>query len=328
MKRDQFPVKRLLALALAVGILFTGCQRIGDREESSEPASSGNQASEPATSSEPNDLSPDSSEPAVSLPESDPSSAVVEPVAATPIDPESLALPDFSAFSNEPVTWGPGHQMNEQNQPTACVQLQETYGDNGGVFLFPTDEKKMYLTFDQGYENGYTTKILDVLKEKDCPAMFFLTYSYAERNPELIQRMIDEGHVLAHHSAAHPANGMPSLTTEEIVADVAKLHNYIVENYDYQMTYFRPPAGIFSERSLEVLKSLGYTSVQWSFAYLDYDVNNQPDPATALEKLTNMAHPGGIPLLHSVSSTNAEVLGDAIDAWRAAGYELCEFSLE
>lgn len=322
MKRDPLPIKRLLVLTLMAAMLFTGCRKLENREDGASSSDSESSRNDPVSSQQ-NDMFPDVS----SESEAVSSGSTEIPAAAVPMDQTALELPDLSGFSNQTVTWGPGHQMNEQNQPTACVQLQETYGDNGGVFLYPTEEKKMFLTFDQGYENGYTTKILDVLKEKECPALFFVTFPYAEKNPELIQRMIDEGHIIGHHSSSHPANGMPSLSLEDFVADMAKLHNYMVENYNYQMTYFRPPAGLFSERSLEVVKALGYTSVQWSFGYLDYDVNNQPDPAASLEKLKKMAHPGGIPLLHAVSSTNAQILGDAIDAWRKAGYELCALDL-
>lgn len=317
---------RILCIAAAAALLLSGCRKVKNSEDLSSvpaPSSDSDAVSEEETQSEEiSSAPPVSSEEESSLPEPVSSEEPDRP-AAVRIEGEDLELPDFSEFGNTSVTWGPGHQMDELNRSTACLQLQKTYGENGALFLYETEDKKMYLTFDEGYENGYTEKILDVLKEKECPAVFFVTLPYARQNPELIQRMIEEGHVIGNHSSSHPADGMPSLSVQDIAQDIAELHNYMVENYDYQMTWFRPPAGLFSVRSLEVLKYLGYTSVMWSFAYNDWNADSQPDPTEALQKITTMAHPGGIPLLHAVSSTNAAILGDAIDAWREAGYELC-----
>ena len=321
----------IAALLLAAVMLLGGCK---GKENNGNGASS-NPMSGPESKVESgiSSMLPESSEPqANSLPESSGSAesgpasqADNLPANAVSIDADSLAQTDFSAFSNDTVTWGPGHAMDDQNRPTACVQLQEKYGGDGALFIqADTDEKAMCLTFDEGYENGYTPAILDVLKEKDCPAVFFVTMPYVKSNPELIQRMIDEGHVVGNHSTHHPSEGMQSLSPEDMIADLAELHNYMVENFNYQMTYFRPPAGLFSERSLEIAKSLGYTSVLWSFGYYDYNPAEQPDPAAALEKVTAMAHPGGIPLLHAVSKTNPEILGQAIDNWRDAGYTLAK----
>ena len=313
----------VLAFLLVAMLLFGGCKaNKNNNGASSEEGSSG------AGSSETNDLFPNSSEPQVSVPESSEgsseNSSSGDDVAANaqPIVVDGKTLPDFSVYDNTPVTWGPGHQMDSQNRPTACVQLQKKYEKDGGLFLRSAEEKKVYLTFDEGYENGYTAKILDVLKEKQCPAVFFVTMSYVKKNPNLIRRMIDEGHVVGNHSTTHPDKGMPSLTSEAMVKDITELHNYVVENFNYQMTLFRPPAGLFSERSLEIAKELGYTSVLWSFAYDDWHADKQPDPATSLSKVTSAVHPGAIPLLHAVSSTNTQILGQVIDSWRSDGYTL------
>lgn len=309
------------ALLLTTLLMLGGCKKNEDGATSSDASSQPTSGQE--ESSKINDLFPDTDEPEVS---SEPQSSLAEefPTVASPIDGSELALSKFEQMNNETVTWGPGHDMDKLNRSTACLSLQEKYGESGGLFIVPTEEKVMYLTFDEGYENGYTEKILDVLKEKECPAVFFVTLPYVKSNPELIQRMIDEGHIVGNHSVTHPKNGEPSLSIEDAVEDIAGLHNYMVENFNYQMTLFRPPAGLFSERTLEIAKALGYKSVLWSYAYYDYNTDEQPDPASALKKVASSAHPGGIPLLHAVSSTNTQILGDVIDSWRNDGYTLAK----
>ena len=224
------------------------------------------------------------------------------------------------AYSNKSEGWGQGVNFNSLNQPSASLNYQKKYGSLQADFIGSSNKKVIWLTMDQGYENGYTSKILDVLKEKNCKVVFYITGSYAQKNPDLIKRMINEGHVIGNHSWSHPSGGMPSLSIEEQMADITKLHEYVQENYHYEMTLFRFPAGIFSEQSLAVTKYLGYRSQFWSFAYKDWDTSSQPDPEESLDKLIERLHPGAIYLLHAVSSTNTEILGDFIDAARAEGY--------
>ena len=152
-------------------------------------------------------------------------------------------------------------------------------------------------------------------------ATFFVTQPYAEADPELVQRMIDEGHVLGNHSVTHPSKGLPSQTLDQQKNEVMGNHEYIKETFGYDMYLFRYPTGRFSEQSLAMVNNCNYKSVFWSFAYLDYDVNNQPDQTASLAKLKERLHPGAIYLLHAESSTNAAILGDFIDAAKAAGYE-------
>ena len=227
---------------------------------------------------------------------------------------------ELYAYSNKSEGWGQGVNFNSLNQPSASLNYQKKYGSLQADFIGSSNKKVIWLTMDQGYENGYTSKILDVLKEKNCKVVFYITGSYAQKNPDLIKRMINEGHVIGNHSWSHPSGGMPSLSIEEQMADITKLHEYVQENYHYEMTLFRFPAGIFSEQSLAVTKYLGYRSQFWSFAYKDWDTSSQPDPEESLDKLIERLHPGAIYLLHAVSSTNTEILGDFIDAARAEGY--------
>ena len=228
---------------------------------------------------------------------------------------------DFSAYSTEYVPFGFGSEVDpETNRPTGLQWYINHYGQYAVDFIQP-ESNYIYLTFDEGYENGYTEKILDTLKEKNVKAVFFITLPYAKDNPDLVRRMINEGHVLGNHSATHPADGLSSLSVEQQLNEVKAVNDYVLENYGYQMYLFRFPTGAFSEQSLAIVQSLGYRSVFWSFAYHDWVTDDQPDVAESLQKTVDKAHGGAIYLLHAVSSTNTTILGDFIDSCRAKGYE-------
>lgn len=213
--------------------------------------------------------------------------------------------------------YGQGVNVDENNRPVGAIWLQNDYGKYGALYI-GDESKNIYLTFDEGYENGYTEKILDVLKEKDCKGVFFVTMDYAKKNPDLINRMISEGHVVGNHSVRHLS--MPTLSLEEASAEITDLHAYIKENFNYDMYLFRPPMGEFSEQTLALTQSLGYRTTLWSYAYKDYDTENQPDISEAYAKVTAAKHDGAIYLLHAVSATNTAILGDVIDDFRNAGY--------
>lgn len=231
---------------------------------------------------------------------------------------------DIASLDTNAEGWGPGTDCDEKNRPNSALSYQEKYGKYNANFIVP-DSDKIYLTFDEGYENGRTADILDVLKEKNVQTVFFVTSQYVKQNPDLIRRMIDEGHTVGAHSVTHPAKGLPSQSVEQQQREITELHDYVKENFDYEMHLFRFPAGIFSEQSLAIVNNCNYKSVFWSFAYLDYDTENQPDPAQALEKVKGRLHPGAIYLLHAVSSTNAQILGEFIDYIRQEGYEIGMF---
>ncbi len=219
-------------------------------------------------------------------------------------------------LSTDKVVWGPGRAENHQ-QPTDPVMLNSQYKNLNARFLLD-DKKSICLTFDEGYENGFTPAILDTLKEKKVKAIFFVTYDFAKDNPKLIKRMIDEGHIVGNHTYRH-------LTMDEVDEDTATeeimfLHKYIKKNFNYDMTLFRFPKGEFSQSTLALAKNLGYKSVFWSFAYADWDTQNQTDESTAYNEVTKYLHPGEIMLLHAVSSTNASILGKVIDEAKKEGY--------
>ena len=223
------------------------------------------------------------------------------------------------AADNTKVGYGQGTNVDENNRPVDAVQFNSRFGDLD-AFALSEDDKRIIITFDQGYENGYTAKILDTLKEKDVQAIFFLTGPYAQTERDLVQRMINEGHILGNHGMTHAS--LPTLSDEDAKKEIMSLHDYVMENYGYEMQYFRCPCGEYSERALETAKNCGYKTLFWSSAYVDWNTNSQPSPAEGLKKLGDAAHGGEILLLHSVSATNAEILGQLIDDFRAKGFEV------
>ena len=213
--------------------------------------------------------------------------------------------------------YGQGREVDDKNCPAGAVMFNDSYSTLDAYAL--TDGSKICLTFDQGYENGYTAPILDTLKEKNVKAVFFLTGDYARRNKELVERMIAEGHIIGNHGMDHAS--LPKLSDSEAETEIMSLHSYVKETYGYEMKYFRPPCGEYSEKALAKVQSCGYKTLVWSFAYCDWDVNAQPEPAEALERVSSAAHEGAIYLLHSVSATNCQILPEAIDKIRAAGFD-------
>lgn len=230
--------------------------------------------------------------------------------------PTAKAVAGLDSLSNEKIVWGPGNIVDHK-QPNDPLLLQKQYASMDAKWLLD-DDKKICLTFDEGYENGYTPQILDTLKEKKVKAIFFVTYDFASQNPDLIKRMIAEGHIVGNHSYRH-------YSMDEVSDDVAKeevtyLHKYIKDKFNYTMSYFRFPKGEFSERSLQIVKDLNYKSVFWSFAYADWDPDNQTEENQAFTHICESTHPGAILLLHAVSKTNADILDKVIDDIQKQGY--------
>jgi len=230
---------------------------------------------------------------------------------------------ELSSLDNSCVGWGPG-KVTDNQRPSYAVSCNQKYKEYDAIFV-GEDSKKVYMTFDEGYENGYTAPILDTLKEKGVKAVFFVTYDYVKRNPELVKRMIDEGHSVGNHSWSHPS--MPSVSAEKAEEEIMKLHKLVKEQFNYEMKLFRFPMGEFSTRTLALCKNCGYKSVFWSFAYVDWKTDAQPPAQESLEKVADGAHNGAIYLLHAVSSTNSSILGDVIDKVRSQGYKWSEFDI-
>lgn len=190
----------------------------------------------------------------------------------------------------------------------------------GAIFLGDTSKKEIFLTFDNGYENGYTAQILDTLQEKKVPAVFFVTGHYVKDQPDLLQRMVKEGHIIGNHSWSHP--DMTRISDGKMQEELTKVKEEVAKvTGQSEMHFLRPPRGIFSERVLAVSKKLGYTSVFWSIAYNDWNVNAQKGWKYAYDNVMAQLHPGAVILLHAVSRDNADALPRIIDDARARGYE-------
>lgn len=247
--------------------------------------------------------------------------SITDDIPELSIPKQELQSQDYESFSNQKIAWGIGAETNEKKQPLDSIKASEQYSHYDAMFLHPHDGE-ILLTFDNGYENGNTPSILDTLKKHDVRAVFFVTSQYAVENPKLIDRMIEEGHVIGNHSWHHKS--FPELSIEELTEEIMSLHNYMIEHHHYCMNVLRPPMGEFSERSLAAIQDLGYTTMMWSYAYYDYDVSRQPDHAEALDKLISHLHSNEILLLHAISTTNMEILDEFIDQTLNKGYQFAE----
>ncbi len=202
---------------------------------------------------------------------------------------------------------------------TNAQKYFDSNGFNAVSIDTKTKEKVLYLTFDCGWENGYTSSVLDTLKQKKVPAAFFCTLSNIKAEPGLTARMIKEGHIVGNHSTTHP--DFSKISREKMAAEIENCDNYLREKFGYSSPYFRFPMGSYSASSLDLVSSLGYKSVFWSVAYADWDVNDTKGKQYAFDTVTSRLHPGAVILLHSVSPDNAAALADIIDWARNQGYE-------
>ncbi|MCB2294174.1 delta-lactam-biosynthetic de-N-acetylase [Clostridium algoriphilum] len=211
---------------------------------------------------------------------------------------------------------------NDNIPPQGPKENIQIMSDYGCYYLGDPSKKILYLTFDEGYEAGYTVPILDVLKKHNVKAAFFVVKPYITSNPEIIKRMVDDGHLVCNHSNHHPS--MASIKDEEKfnkeLSDVEDAYENIT--HKKMAKYFRPPMGKYSELSLKYTKNNGYKTIFWSFAYMDWIKEKQPSHDAAKKRIMQRTHSGGIMLLHAVSKTNAEILDDVITKWESQGYQL------
>ncbi|MEF9935400.1 MAG: delta-lactam-biosynthetic de-N-acetylase [Clostridium sp.] len=226
-----------------------------------------------------------------------------------------------STLSNKEIHWG--YRPNKENKtPEIVASVNQLLGKYSGYYVGDTSSKKLYLTFDEGYENGYTGQILDILKKNKVPAAFFVTKPYIEKEPELIKRMVNEGHIVGNHTSTHPA--MPSVTdnTDKFNSEFSDTEKSFKDLTGKDMPkFFRPPMGRYSEKSLYLTQKLGYKSVFWSFAHKDWEVNNQPSVENSRTKIVSSMHNGCILLLHAVSESNTNALDSVIKDLQSQGYE-------
>ena len=220
--------------------------------------------------------------------------------------------------------WGLSFQ--EEGKPPIGNASASDLSQYDAYYIQETEEKVLYLTFDAGYENGYTEKILDALKKHNAPATFFLTGAYIDSAPELVCRMVEEGHAAGNHTWHHPDMSQ--------IADMDSFREELsyVEEAFFEATgkemdrYYRPPRGIYSETNLEMAQQLGYQTFFWSLAYVDWYNDDQPTREEAFDKLLGRIHPGAIVLLHRTSATNAEILDELLTKWEEMGYRILPLS--
>lgn len=221
-------------------------------------------------------------------------------------------------LSNKKIGWGIKRNNNHE-QPDLGSTNKKMIDENEDIAMGNNEDKYVYLTFDEGYEAGYTAQILDVLKTNGVKAAFFITGHYLNTQSDLVKRMIDEGHIVGNHTVNHPS--MPDLDNENLKEEVTRLHTAVFEKFGYEMKYLRPPKGEFSQRTLYLTKSLGYTTVMWSFAYDDWDESKQGREAYAKEKILSNVHNGAVILLHANSKDNCNILDEIIKSIKEQGYE-------
>lgn len=236
----------------------------------------------------------------------------------------ALAALIVNARNNEKIkqtstdNWGLGY--SQEGQPPTGTASADELKKYDAYYLGDTGKKVIYLTFDAGYENGYTPKILDALKKNDVKAAFFLVGNYIDKNPELVKRMLEEGHTVANHTYSHPDMSAIS-SKEKFSKELTRLEEAFKEATGKELTkFYRPPQGKFSRENLQMAKDLGYKTFFWSLAYVDWLNDRQPTKEEAFKRLLGRIHPGAIVLLHATSKTNSEILDELINKWREMGY--------
>ncbi len=216
-------------------------------------------------------------------------------------------------------------ERDEYNRPVIIERMQDEYGKYNTYMIGDETEKKIYLTFTIAYEYSYdgvynTDRIMNILKEKNVPAAFFITGEYTERFPEMCRKIVDNGFIIGCHGYNHPSDGIASLDPSLQIEDNQKIYNAIYDVTGVHTKYYRPGSGIWNERSIAILNEMGFTTVLYSYTYFDYDVNNQPDENEAYEALVSNLHNGEIIYLHTVSNTNVAILERFIDKAISEGY--------
>lgn len=250
---------------------------------------------------------------------------VIKPKPEVLKDPVAPSEPDYSFYANNDLSWWYRYpaRLNSDIKPTIDLEVSNLIKKYNGVWMLDTNEKVVVLTMDEGYEfENNTTEILDIAAKKGVPITFFITGGYLESQPDLVLRMINEGHVVANHSDKH-LRASPALnnSNQTFIDDIKNLENKFTTLTNKNITkIYRPPEGGYSERSLAITKDLGYKTVFWSFAYRDWLTDDQPNPEVALSRIISEIHPGAILLLHAVSNTNVAILEQLIDEVRALGY--------
>ena len=236
----------------------------------------------------------------------------------------TVTISIFTCSALETGSWG--LSFRQEGMPPIGNAGQDQLARYNAAYIGNTEEKVLYLTFDAGYENGCTGKILDALAKHNAPAAFFLVGNYIAQNPDLVRRMVAEGHTVGNHTMHHYDMSKISdqAAFEKELTDLEAL--YQSATGQNMPKYYRPPQGIYSESNLQMAKDLGYKTVFWSLAYVDWQQSSQPTAQAAYAKLLPRIHNGAVVLLHSTSTTNAEILDELLTKWEAMGYTFAPIS--
>ena len=229
-----------------------------------------------------------------------------------------ISITQFWGLTLQTGAWGLSFQT--EGQPPSGPAENRQLAQYDATYLGDQTQKVIYLTFDSGYENGATEKILDTLKKHNAPAAFFLVGNYIEKNGDLVRRMVKDGHIVGNHTMHH--YDMSKLTDKEAFAkELQDLETLFKETTGKDLPkYYRPPQGVYIQENLQMAKELGYKTVFWSLAYVDWKNDAQPTKEYAFNKLLPRTHNGAVVLLHSTSSTNAEILDELLTKWESQGY--------
>lgn len=220
---------------------------------------------------------------------------------------------------NKKICFGIKRVENHEKPDLGSANL-ELFKKYKVISLENTNDKNLYLTFDLGYEAGYTEKILDILKKQNVKATFFITAHYLNTNEDLVKRMIEEGHIVGNHTVNHKS--LPEISENELEKEIMNLHTILYEKTGYEMKYMRPPKGEYSENVLKNIEKLGYKVVMWSFAYDDWDESNQGRTEYGKNKILDNLHPGEVMLLHGTSKDNSEILDEVLSLIKDEGYNI------
>lgn len=317
-------IKKIITITLVtvcLALLLSACGRVGNLSEK-EPQNS-DLSSLPTVSE--NEISKPENIPEVSKPQNSTSQIPTPKPELISVKVGNYEI--YDALNSRGLSIkksGFGYGVAKNGQPhSISVNNQKRFDGMKDVEALALDtkstDKRMYLTFDCGYEyKNLTGDILDTLKEKQVKAAFFVTGDYLKKNPELVRRMIDEGHIVGNHSFSHPI--FPNISREKMAKEIWQVEEYLKTNFDYSSKYFRFPEGAHSECALELVTSMGYKSIFWSAAYADWDVNNQPAKEKAVDIVTSRYHNGAVILLHAVSQANTDGLAEMIDIAINQGY--------
>lgn len=230
-----------------------------------------------------------------------------------------LANP-VSAFKEKDISWGIPKKDKAETQPYPGHEYDGIVRENDAYYIGEADDMVVYLTFDCGYENGHLPMILDALLEKQIPALFFITGHFMESEPDLLRRMVDEGHLVGNHTYDHP--NLTTVSKSEFFQEINRAEEKFFEITGQTMAkYLRPPEGRFNQEMLDWAEEAGYYTILWSLAYVDWHVDGQKGADYAHEQIMSRLHPGAIILLHSTSSDNAQVMARLIRSVEEAGYE-------